>query len=124
MGQPVVHFEVLGSDGEKLQKFYADLFGWKVDADNPMKYGMVNRDDNLNPDGIGIGGGIAGMPDSGPGHVTIYVEVPDVEASLAKAEKLGATRLMGPEQVPGGPEIGLFSDFEGHIMGVVKAGSM
>jgi len=125
MGQPVVHFEILGTDGDKLQKFFGDLFGWKIDTNNPMKYGIVNREDNVNADGIGIGGGVAGGdPGYGAGHVTIYIEVPDVEASLAKAEKLGATRLMGPEQVPGGPEIGLFADPEGHTVGVVKAGSM
>ena len=123
MGQPVVHFEILGADGKKLQDFFSELFDWKVDADNPMGYGMVTRDDNLNSDGIGIGGGIAGMPDT-PGHVTVYVEVPDLEAALSKAEQLGGTRLMGPEQVPGGPEIGLFTDPEGHVVGVVKEGSM
>ena len=41
MGQPVVHFEVIGKDGQQLQHFYADLFGWKIDADNPLNYGSV-----------------------------------------------------------------------------------
>jgi uncharacterized protein len=54
--------------------------------------------------------------------VTIYVEVPDVEAALAQAEKLGGTRLMGPTQVPGGPALGQFADPEGHLIGVVRAG--
>lgn len=40
------------------------------------------------------------------GHVTFYVEVPDVEAALAKAESLGGTRVMGPDKVPDGPELG------------------
>ena len=29
MGQPVVHFEVVGKDGEKLRSYYSDLFGWE-----------------------------------------------------------------------------------------------
>jgi len=41
MANAVVHFEILGKDGAGLQKFYGDLFGWKVNADNPMKYGYV-----------------------------------------------------------------------------------
>ena len=32
MGQPVVHFEVIGKDGEKLQRFYGELFDWEIDA--------------------------------------------------------------------------------------------
>jgi predicted enzyme related to lactoylglutathione lyase len=99
VGQPVVHFEIMGSDAERLRSFYADLFDWTINADNPMNYGIVDRAANLNADGIGIGGGIGAMPEGAPGHVTVYVEVPDVEGALAKAESLGGTRLMGPEKV-------------------------
>ena len=124
MGQPVVHFEIIGKDGEKLRSYYSELFGWEIDADNPMNYGVVQREGNTNPDGIGIGGGIGGPgPDDYPGHVTFYVEVPDVEAALAKAEGLGGSRVMGPEQMDEGIEIGLFNDVEGHLVGVVKGAS-
>jgi predicted enzyme related to lactoylglutathione lyase len=51
--------------------------------------------------------------------VTFYVEVPDVEASLAKAEELGGTRMMGPDEPMPGLTVGLFQDPEGHIVGVV-----
>jgi uncharacterized protein len=121
VGQPVVHFEVIGQDGQKLQSYYAELFGWSIDANNPMKYGIVNREDNLNSDGIGIGGGVGTGPEGYPGHVTFYVEVPDVEASLAKAESLGGTRMMGPDEVMEGLVIGLLSDPEGHVIGVIQS---
>jgi predicted enzyme related to lactoylglutathione lyase len=29
MGQPVVHFEVVGKDGEGLRNYYSELFGWE-----------------------------------------------------------------------------------------------
>ena len=120
MGQPVVHFEIIGKDGDKLQSYYSDLFGWEIDADNPMKYGSVQREGNVNPDGVGIGGGIGPGPEGYAGHVTFYVEVPDVEAALAKAESLGGTRIMGPDEVMEGLELGQFSDPEGHMIGLVK----
>jgi predicted enzyme related to lactoylglutathione lyase len=122
MGQPVVHFEIIGKDADALRSYYGELFGWSFNADNPMGYGIVERDSNLNADGIGIGGGVGGGPEGYSGHVTFYIEVPDVEASLAKAEALGGTRMMGPEKVMDQIEIGLFTDPEGHIVGVV-AGS-
>jgi uncharacterized protein len=123
MGQPVVHFEIVGQDGEKLQSYYSELFGWSIDANNPMKYGIVAREDNVNSDGIGIGGGVATGPEGYPGHVTFYVEVPDAEAALAKAESLGGTRVMGPDEVMEGLVIGLFNDPEGHVIGVIQSGS-
>jgi predicted enzyme related to lactoylglutathione lyase len=120
MGLPVVHFEVMGKDGAALRSFYSDLFGWEIDADNPMNYGIVQRDGNVAEDGTGIGGGIGQAPEGVPGHVTFYIGVPDVEAALAKAESLGGSRVMGPEKVTPEVELGLFNDPEGHLIGVVK----
>ena len=121
MGRPVVHFEIVGQDAEKLQSYYAELFDWNIDANNPMKYGIVAREENLNSDGVGIGGGVGVGPEGYAGHVTFYVEVPDVEAALAKAESLGGTRTMGPDEVMEGLVIGLFTDPEGHVIGVIQS---
>jgi uncharacterized protein len=122
MGQPVVHFEIVGKDADKLQDYYSELFGWEIDSNNPMKYGVVQREGNTNADGAGIGGGVGPGPEGYPGHVTFYVEVPDVEAALAKAESLGGTRMMGPDKPMEGVEIGLFNDPEGHVIGLVRGG--
>jgi uncharacterized protein len=120
MGQPVLHFEVIGKDGGKLQGFYAQMFDWEIDANNQMNYGIVPREGNTDENGVGIGGGVGAGPEGYAGHVTFYVEVPDVEASLARAERLGGKRLMGPDTVMPGLEIGQFSDPEGHLIGVMR----
>jgi uncharacterized protein len=122
MGQPVVHFEIVGKDAERLQSYYSELFGWDIDSSNPMNYGLVAREGNTDPQGIGIGGGVGPAPEGYDGHVTFYVGVPDVEAALAKAESLGGSCMMGPEQVMEGTVIGLFNDPEGHVVGVVSSG--
>ena len=121
MGQPVVHFEVVGRDGSALRTFYSSLFDWKIDADNPANYGLIARQENVSKDGVGISGGIGVGPPDYDGHVTVYVEVPDVEAALVKAESLGGTRLGGPNTVLDGVEIGSFYDPEGHMIGLVRA---
>jgi uncharacterized protein len=122
MGQPVVHFEVVGKDGKALRDYYGQLFGWEFDSveGGPMDYATVPRDANVNSDGVGIGGGVGTGPEGYDGHVTFYVEVPDVGASLAKAEELGGSRMMGPDSPVEGLEIGLFTDPEGHVVGLVK----
>ncbi len=120
MGQPIVHFEIVGKDGDKLKAYYAELFGWDIDSDNPMDYGMVARDGNTNSEGVGIGGGITTGPQGYEGHVMFYIEVPDVEDALAKAESLGGTRIMGPETIMDSLVFGHFHDPEGHLIGVVS----
>jgi predicted enzyme related to lactoylglutathione lyase len=77
MGRPVVHFEIVGKDAGKLHDYYAELFDWNVDTDNPMGYGLVKREDNLSREGEpGIGGGIGSGPEGYEGHVTFYVPCP------------------------------------------------
>jgi len=125
MGRPVVHFEVMGQDAAKLHAFFGELFGWSIDANNPINYGIVTREGNTNSAGVGIGGGVGPMPEGmGPGFVTFYVEVPDVEEALAKAESLGGTRMMGPAEPMPGLVIGIFADPEGHPIGLVREGGM
>jgi uncharacterized protein len=114
MAQPVVHFEIVGKDANALHDYYSELFGWEFNTDNPMNYGV------LAPDQTGIGGGVGPGPEGYPGHVTFYVGVSDVEAALAKAESLGGSRMMGPDEVMPGLVIGLFNDPEGHLVGVVN----
>ena len=120
MGQAVIHFEIIGRDGAASRSFYGDLFGWEMDADNPFDYGTVGPEPTLDGHGTGIGGGIGGTQGEQPPHVTFYVELPDVEDSLARAEQLGGTRLMGPEAIMEGVEIGLFHDVDGNMVGVIK----
>jgi predicted enzyme related to lactoylglutathione lyase len=46
------------------------------------------------------------------------VSVPNVEAALDRAEKLGGKRRMGPEGTPGTIVVGQFIDSEGNVVGV------
>ena len=120
MGQPVVHFEITAKDGEKLQSYYSDLFGWEIDANNEMKYGTISREGNTNSDGVGIGGGIATGPEGYEGHVTFYVGVGDPQAALEDITRLGGKTIQPPIEVPGGVTFALFADPEGHVVGLVK----
>ena len=121
MGQAVVHFEIIGRDPAALQSYYAELFGWEFEPRDavteavsaPGKYGFVDGSAN----GGGINGGVGG------GHryqarVLFYVSVPNVEAALENAERLGGKRHMGPEGAPGSLVVGQFTDPEGHLIGV------
>lgn len=113
MSHPVVHFEIVGGDAAALQVYYAQLFGWRIEPGGPGGYGLVR------PSGPGgITGGI-GSADGCNRHVTVYVEVPDVGATLDRAVELGGRRLCGPDIVPGTHrESGQFADPEGHVIGL------
>ncbi len=113
MGRPVVHFEIYGKDEKKLQDFYSKLFDWKIDANNPVNYGLVETG------GRGINGGIAKAQPGTPG-VTIYIEVDDLQAYLEKAVSMGCKVLVPATEIPGMVTYALFSDPEGNAVGLVK----
>ncbi len=115
MPNPVVHFEIQSSGAGELQKFYADLFEWHVDASNPMGYGVVDTHTEK-----GINGGIAGT-DGGPNLVTFYVEVEDIDAKLKEAEERGASVVAPVTTIPGMVTFALFSDPEGNCVGLVSS---
>src|SRR5918996_5972113 len=76
MPAKIVHVEVVGKDGSALQRFYADVFGWKLDTDNPGGYGMHPQGD--------LSAGIGPAREGEPGHVTFYVHADDAEAALRR----------------------------------------
>lgn len=117
MAHPVMWFEVMGQNGEELQQFYRQLFGWYIDADNPMKYGVVETGAARGiPGGVGQATGEHARP-----WVTVYVESPDVTVSLADAVRLGGKLLMPRTALPDNTVIGLFEDPERNVVGLVEA---
>jgi hypothetical protein len=115
MANPVVHFEIMATgDVAAVRQFYAEAFGWKIDANNPMNYGMVDTG------GAGIPGGI-GQPMAGPSYATFYVQVDDLKKALQRIESLGGSTVMPPMDIPGSQiSIAMFKDPAGNLIGLVK----
>ena len=125
MAQPVVHFEIIGTDPERLRSYFGELFGWDFDTSAPVAP-EVSEPDNYGfvapaSDGTGIAGGVGGGAGY-DGRVLFYIGVPDVEGALQRAERLGGKRQMGPARAPTGLVVGHFTDPEGHLIGVAGTG--
>ncbi len=114
MSNPVVHWEIVSAEANKLHGFYGELFDWKINADNPMQYGLV-----ASSEGGGIDGGIGPSPD-GHSHLTFYVQVADLEATLKKVESLGGKTIVPPVEIPNMVTFAQFSDPDGNIVGLIK----
>lgn len=112
MANPVVHFEVIGKDGPALQKFYSDVFGWKIDAGNPMQYGLVETG------GEGIAGGIAA---GDAPMATFYISVDDPAAALEQVVANGGAVAQDVTVIPGMVTMAQFRDPEGNLIGMVAS---
>ena len=118
MGQPVVHFEIVGDDAAKLRTFYGELFDWKVGEPAGPEMGFYALVDG---DSSGLPGGI-GQPEPGGGpRLTIYVQVPDLQATLDQAVAKGGQVVMPPMEIPGVVSLAMFADPAGNVVGLIKA---
>ena len=123
MGQPVVHFEIIGRDPTHLRDFFGDLFGWEFDTtrtvatevSEPTDYGFIEL--LTAADGSGIRGGIGGG-EGYDAHAVFYVGVPDVGEALKRAEVLGGHPQMGPVTAPNGLVVGHLKDPSGNLIGL------
>jgi len=107
-GAPVDWFEVLGSDTDRSQRFYSEIFGWKASEAGPG-YRMIDTGRGIRG---GIGGGQQGI------WATVYARVPDVGAVLARAEELGGARELSPVAVDDHMQTGALRDPAGNVFGV------
>ncbi len=112
---PVVHIEVLGADAPRLQRFYGELFDWKVTT-NPIGYGYVPVAPSAP---VILTGGIGASPQRAP-LVVFYVKVADPAATLRKAELLGGRVVVPATDAPGGVTFARFADPEGNVIGIVR----
>jgi predicted enzyme related to lactoylglutathione lyase len=89
------------------------LFGWHFDI-VPSGYGFVAREE------AGVAVGVGKAEDGSAGWVTAYINVPDITATLARVTELGG-QIVAPRFSPApGAVLGLFTDPEGHLVGLTE----
>lgn len=120
MAAPVVHVEVRGLDAVSLATFYREVFGWERREDLSIgDYSVME---------IGRGtltAAVGPVPDWSAMSAKFYIQVDDINATLAKIEAAGGKAVM-PRTV--GPEFGArhilvftsFVDPAGNVVGLVE----
>src|SRR3989304_1968432 len=112
--RPVVFFEIRAKDAKAMRAFYREMFNWKIEENDFF----ARIPPGVGPPVEGVGGGI--VPNAASPGVSLYVQVRDLRASLAKAEQLGGRKTADPFDVPNGPTIAQIADPEGNLVGLVQ----
>ena len=128
MNKPfVVQFEITGRDPRRLHSFYRDLFGWHL-QDTPGgqtgDYKRTSEEETGVPGAIGptrSGPNAARESewDGGPGQLTVYVEVQEIDEAVSQAEKLGGRVISPVHEVPSKQlKVAFIADLDGHVIGL------
>jgi predicted enzyme related to lactoylglutathione lyase len=108
MKTPIVYFDIAGPDAARLKDFYANQFGWEIDADFQIPAETTR----------GLRGGIR----QDPSEKILYLGVPDINERLKAIEADGGETLLPRTVVPGVVIFALFADPAGNRMGLVEIG--
>lgn len=118
MSCPVMQWQILAKDPEAASAFYAGLFGWRVNSDNPLGYRTINTGST-----DGIHGGIWPSPADGHNLVQLFIRVPSVPDYLRRAEQLGARTIIPPQTLPEGDVLAIVQDPQGIPFGLMSGRS-
>ena len=110
--RPVVHWEIEAQDPQAQRAFYSALFNWDIEPG-----GIMNIAAGMGGPEPGPAGHIRGSNRSG---VTLYVQVRDLDETLAKAAELGGSVVLERFQVPGGATLAAIADPEGNPVTLVQ----
>ncbi len=116
MANKIVHWELMGPDGEQLKGFYDELFGWETEAVPGFdEYHMVSGDK------AGVGGAVGKGNEHMPQYQAMYVEVDDIDKYLAKVGERGGATAVPRTVIPNTVTFALFTDPAGNLVGLVES---
>ncbi len=110
--------ELMTTDVEGSQKFYQGVFGWTTSGFPMGEMGTYH----IFKSGDSDAGGMMTIPAAAdyPPFWLSYVAVDDVDASAAKARKLGGSVLVEPTDIAGVGRFALGQDPSGAVFGMFK----
>lgn len=106
------HIEINTTNLKRAEKFYGDLFGWKINSEMMSNYSLFECPSPP-------GGGIAQVEKVNPGDsLMFYVEVDDIPKYLSKAANLGGKEVTPKTDIPNVGWFGVFADPDGNKIGL------
>jgi predicted enzyme related to lactoylglutathione lyase len=112
--------ELTTSDTKAAEAFYTKLLGWTPKhsaAGAPMEYTEFSV---AGTPGIGMMPKPKDMPAHIPSYWMPYFQVAGADASAAKAKGLGATLMVGPQDIPNTGRFAILSDPQGAVFAVFE----
>ena len=123
---PIVHFEMPYSDADRVSKFYASAFGWKMDKTGPEMGDYVlattsETDEKRMVKAPGtINGGFFPKHVDGPQVPSVVVSVADINDAINKVKAAGGKVLSDPFEIPGVGMYVNFTDTEGNRASILQ----
>ena len=116
MANKIVHWELMGADGDAQKAFYSTIFDWEFAATEGFEnYHMTTAE------ATGVGGAVGQGNEHMPNYAAMYVEVGDINETLGVIEASGGSTVVPRTEIPGTVSFALFNDPAGNLVGIVES---
>lgn len=112
---PIVHWEIMGRDGDAVAAFYRTVFDWA-----PQAWEGVDGYHGVDAEHAGVGGAVGKGSETMPAYVTVYVGVDDIDEHLGKIEGAGGATVVARTVIPGVVAYAMFRDPAGNVIGLAE----
>jgi uncharacterized protein len=109
------------SDAEAARKFYAEVFGWKIEVSPDPQYGGYGLAKIDGKDVAGIG---PKQMEQAPTAWTVYIGTPDVDDTTKKAKAAGGNVIVEPMVVGDQGKMAIIQDPSGAMIGIWQSQNM
>lgn len=110
----ISHIEIPADDPKAASEFYRTAFDWNIIEDKEMQYFMFAAEG-------GTGGGFSGVNEENPvGNVLLYIDTPDLKASLGKVRAGGGKVVLESYVIPTVGEMATFTDPTGNLLALIQ----
>ena len=116
----VQHFEIPADDLARAKKFYASVFGWRMQDVPGMEYAMadsVETDQNRQPIG-GTNGGILKRNSDYGSATSITITVQDADAAIQRVIDAGGKLVRAKQKFGNIGYVAYVKDTEGNVVGI------
>ncbi len=109
----IVHFEITAAAPDDATRFYREAFGWTGEASPFVPgYHLVATGDGPGIDGAVMSSDYQAQP------VILWLEVDDLDASVAAVEAAGGRRAGDVNEIPGQGRVVYVADPTGTLLGL------
>lgn len=119
----VVHFEIHCADLDRAERFYTDVFGWRILhwEGAPIDYRLITT----GPDDVpGINGALTERRGAVDGQAVIAyvntIQVEDLAETERRIDEAGGERVVDRAEIPNVGTIAYFKDTEGNTFGALQ----
>lgn len=110
----IVHIELPAINPKADAKFYQDVFEWQTEHFEEMDYITFAADG-------GSGGGFNAVSEENPvGNLLVYINTPDLKASLEKIKANGGEVVLESYEIPTVGTMATFKDPTGNLLALLE----